>query len=199
MVIRWRLVGHWSFLLSPEKMTLVISFVSTWISKTSMSQNFKMNKILTKLPCHPSIRFIALYYFSVVLLVSTLISSMGFYEEHLRWILRNFMFFSKLHHKGQRECMVWIEITWGPNSPAQFCCGLSVFQTFWLVNPFVTCFSWPTTWTSVVLPCLLLEVSGKKEKSHGKDDVFLGLSDDLTFLDDKLNAGIEKLSHTRWK
>lgn len=39
----------------------------------------------------------------------------------------------------------------------------------------------------------------KKEKSHGKDDVFLGLSDDLTFLDDKLNAGIEKLSHTRWK
>lgn len=161
MVIRSRLVGHWSFLLSPEKMTLVISCVSTWISKTSMSQNFKTNKILTKLPCH-----IALYYFSVVSLVSTLISSMWFYEEHLRWILRNLVFFSKLHHKGQRECMVWIEITWGPNSPAQFCCGLSVFQTFWLMNPFVTCFSWPTTWMSVVLPCLLLEVSEKRKEKN---------------------------------
>lgn len=89
---------------------------------------------------------------------------------------KNQLFLSVLW--GDQEFDVFLQVTsqgservyslnrnhWCPHSPARLCCGLSVFQTCrqepWLVNPFATCFSWPTTiGTSVVLPHLLLEDS----------------------------------------
>lgn len=121
-------------------------------------------------------------------------------------LIRNLVFFSPSLSTSQGSERVYglNRNHWGTRSPARLCCGLSVFQTCWqepqLVNPFVTCFPWPTTiGTSVVLPRLLLEFSISVKNLWQRQCISRIIRWDPIFWGDEFNAGIEKQSHTHWK